>query len=135
VRITVNECIREPFTIAVRIPGWTAEKPVPSTLYHFAEPANERPSLKVAGESLETVATEKGYARLTRTWKAGDVIELDLPMPVRRVISHERVEANTGLVALERGLIVYCVEATDNGGQRTNAIVLGDDVPLRAERR
>jgi DUF1680 family protein len=135
VRITVEKSIEEPFTIAVRIPGWATEKPVPSTLYRFAKPTKEAPSLKVAGESLETVATEKGYARLTRTWKTGDVIELNLPMPVRRVLSDERVEANTGLVALQRGPIVYCIEATDNGDQRTNAIVLGDDVPLRAERR
>ncbi len=135
VRITVKESIKEPFTVAVRIPGWAAEKPVPSTLYHYLKPANEHLALKVAGESLKTVATEKGYARLTRAWNAGDVVELNLPMPVRRVISHERVEANTGLVALERGPIVYCIEAIDHGDQRTNAIVLRDDAPLQAERR
>jgi DUF1680 family protein len=135
VRITVGESIEGPFTIAVRIPGWATEKPVPSSLYRFAKPAEASPSLKVAGKSLGEVVTEKGYAHLTREWKTGDVIELDLPMPARRVLSDERVEDNSGLVALQRGPIVYCVEATDNGGQRTNAIVLDDDVPLRAERR
>jgi len=135
IRITISESIKEAFTLAVRIPGWATEEPVPSTLYRYAKQSEEKPSLKVAGKSLDTVVTKKGYAHITRDWKAGDVVELDLPMPVRRVLSHERVKDNTGLVALQRGPIVYCVEATDNGDQLTNAIVLRDDVSLKAEKR
>lgn len=135
VRITVENTLAESFTIAVRIPGWATESPVPSTLYRFAKPAETTPSLKVAGVLLEKITTEKGYAHLTRAWKAGDVIELNLPMPVRRVLSDDQVKDNTGLVALQRGPIVYCIEATDHGDQRTNAVVLGDDVPLKSERR
>jgi DUF1680 family protein len=135
IRITVEEPIDKPFTIAVRIPGWARDLPVPSGLYRFAARCSESPSLRVGGEVHKAGAIEKGYARLTRSWKKGDVVELDLPMPVRRVLADDRVEANRDRVALQRGPLVYCVEAVDNGGLRTDAIVLADDVKLRAERR
>jgi hypothetical protein len=71
---------------------------------------------------------------MTKKWKAGDVIELHLPMPVRRVIANERVEANHGRVALQRGPLVYCVEAIDHNGLRTNSLILPDDATMRTER-
>ena len=43
-------------------------------------------------------------------------------MPVRFVEADDRVEADRGKVALERGPLVYCLEQADNGGdvrQRT----------------
>ena len=43
-----------------------------------------------------SVAVSKGYAGLKRSWKKGDVIELNLAMPVRRVVSHEKVLDNAG---------------------------------------
>ncbi len=55
-------------------------------------------------------------------------------MPVRRVVSHEKVEANAGRVALERGPVVYCAEGTDNADQVFN-LVLPDDAPLEARSR
>jgi len=44
-------------------------------------------------------------------WKAGNVVDLYLPMPIGRVHAHENVEADPGKVALMRGPIVYCLEA------------------------
>jgi hypothetical protein len=55
-------------------------------------------------------------------------------MPVRRVVSDERVAANRGRVALERGPIVYAIEAVDNGGDVFN-VVLPDDAALEARPR
>lgn len=143
VRITVEGTIDKPFTIALRIPGWARERPVPSELYHFAAMTDERPSLTVAGKTValaagkpgSTGSIQKGYVRLTRTWKKGDVIELNLPMPVRRVLANNKVEANRGRVALQRGPLVYCVEAVDNGGIHTDAIVLDDEAHLQVARR
>ena len=57
---------------------------------------------------------DKGYAVMNRSWKKGDTIVLDMPMPVRRVICHENVKNNTAKVALERGPVVYCAEGVDN---------------------
>ena len=62
----------------------------------------------------------KGYAVLARKWHSGDVIELDLPMPIRFVQAHENVDADFGKVSMERGPIVYCAEAVDNYGKVLN---------------
>lgn len=135
IRITVEDTIGRPFTIALRIPGWARERPVPSDLYRFTKTNDKRPSLTVAGKAVAIGPVPKGYAHLTRTWSKGDVIELTLPMPVRRVLANDKVEANRGRVALQRGPLVYCVEAIDNAGLRTNAIVLPDKTDLQVKRR
>ena len=89
--------------------------------------------MKVNGKNVD-LKPAKGFARIVRTWAKGDVIALDMPMPIRRVLSHEKVKENAGRVALERGPVVYCAEAKDNGGHALN-IVLGDDAKLKAEHR
>jgi len=60
------------------------------------------------------MAVEKGYARIERQWKSGDTIQFNLPMPVRRVLANEKVADDRGMVALERGPIVFCMERADN---------------------
>ena len=55
-----------------------------------------------------------GYLRLERRWHKDDVVQLDLPMPVERVYAHPAVRDDAGCVALERGPLVYCLEAADN---------------------
>jgi DUF1680 family protein len=75
-----------------------------------------------------------GFAALHRRWDKGDIIELDLPMPVRRVLSHEAVEDNRGRVALERGPLVYCAEWPDNEAD-VLGLVLPDSSELTAEFR
>jgi DUF1680 family protein len=50
-------------------------------------------------------------------------------MPVRRVLAHDAVEADAGRVAVERGPIVYCAEAVDNGGHALG-LALADSTQL-----
>jgi DUF1680 family protein len=71
--------------------------------------------MRVNGKPVSAGLTN-GYAVLARTWSPGDVVTLDLPMPVRRVVADARVADDKGKVALERGPIVYCVEGVDNDG-------------------
>ncbi len=118
------------FEIAVRIPGWARNEAVPGSLYRFLDRNDARPKLLVNGQSVG-LAPSSGYARIRRDWKAGDVIELSLPMPVRRVVADERVKADSGLVALERGPIVFCAEAVDNGGDVFD-LVLPDAAELQS---
>ena len=133
IKIEVKPAREAAFTLAVRVPGWALNRPVPSDLYTYMEPAEGSPTLKVNGEAVE-LALDKGYALITRAWRAGDVVDLSLPMPVRRVVAHEAVEADIGRVAVERGPLVYCAEWTDNDGRVSN-LVLPDGAALAAEAR
>jgi uncharacterized protein len=122
------------FTIRVRIPGWARDEVVPSNLYRFIERATESAALEVNGTPV-TMALDKGYVGVTRTWQRGDTLTLRLPMPVRRVLSHDKVDANRGRVALQRGPIVFAAEWPDNPGGRVRSIVLPDDATLTSEFR
>ncbi len=104
------------FTLLVRIPGWASNVAVPGDLYRFAAPDEAQPTLRVNGRPTALVL-EKGYASIPRAWAPGDVVELSLPMTPRRVLSHDDVVGNRGLAAIERGPLVYAVEAADNGGR------------------
>ena len=75
-----------------------------------------------------------GYAVLDREWKPGDVVELDLPMPVRRVLANEQIEDNRGRVAIERGPLVYCIEGADHDGT-VREMWVPDDTTLVARPR
>jgi DUF1680 family protein len=119
------------FEVAVRIPGWAQERPVPSDLYRYAEATNRAPRLSVNGKPVPLTTTD-GYVVLERLWRPGDKVELDLPMPVRRVFASDSVRTHRGLVALERGPLVYCVEGADFQGDVFH-LVLPDDAGLRTE--
>ncbi|MDH4197813.1 MAG: glycoside hydrolase family 127 protein, partial [Candidatus Aminicenantes bacterium] len=133
VRIVIEPDREARFSVHVRIPGWVGDEAVPSDLYRFVDAAPEAATLKVNGEPAK-FDTVKGYARLERNWNKGDVIELTLPMPVRRVAAHEAVKDDAGKVALQRGPLVYCVEGVDNGGSALN-LVIADAEPLSFEWR
>jgi hypothetical protein len=128
VQISVEPRQSREFAIYVRIPGWARGEAVPSDLYAFVGPAEGDVSLKVNGEPAQ-FEIARGYARLQRTWKTGDTIELNLPMPVRRIVSHANLVTNKGKVALQRGPVVYCLEGPDNDGKVLD-LVIPDDAPL-----
>jgi uncharacterized protein len=121
--------------LALRIPGWARGEPVPSDLYRFDDPAGALPTLRVAGRTIALadgrqplpgggdVTVADGFARIRRVWPGRpgedapvEWIELELPMPVRRVAAHPSVAANRGRRALQRGPLVYAVEGADHGG-------------------
>jgi hypothetical protein len=122
------------FAINVRIPGWARDEPVPSDLYRFLDQATASATIAVNGRPV-AMTLAKGYVSIDREWKRGDVIALNLPMPVRRVMSHDRVMADENRVALQRGPIVYAAEWPDNPSARVRNIVLPDTSELTAEFR
>ena len=133
VRLVVEPEREVAFPLYVRIPGWARGEVMPGELYRFADAGPEPPTLEVNGRALP-LDLELGYARIERTWRPGDVVELDLPMPVRRVLAHAAVEDDHGRVALQRGPVVYCAEWPDNGGRALN-IVVPDHVSFESEFR
>lgn len=101
--------------LRLRLPGWA-----PS----FA--------LRLNGQAVGQPRREKGYLVLDREWRAGDRVELDLPMPVQRIAAHPKVVSNAGRVALMRGPILYGLESQDNPTVEPR---LGADPGFRAEWR
>jgi hypothetical protein len=122
VRIRLAPAAPRRFELRVRIPGWARDQPVPSPLYRYADGERGHYALRVNGAAV-AVAPDGGYVAIARTWAAGDLVELDLAMPVRRVVADERVADDRGRVALERGPIVYAVEGTDHGGTVLDLVV------------
>ena len=131
VKLTVDPSRESAFALRLRIPGWARGEPVPSDLYRHLDACDEAPSLKVNGAPA-SLDLDRGFAVIRRRWRAGDVVELHLPMPVRRVVSHAGVAGNRSRVAVERGPLVYCAEGADNGGNALG-LTLSDDAALTAE--
>jgi DUF1680 family protein len=132
VKMTVNPDQAASMTINVRIPGWARNEPIASDLYRFEDKNSDPVILKVNGKPVP-VKLDKGYVALTRTWKAGDTIELGLPMPIRRVLANDLVSADRGRVAIERGPIVYAAEWVDNPNGKVRNLMLPDSAKLTAE--
>ncbi len=132
VKMTVSPDQTSSFTVNVRIPGWARNEPVPTDLYRFTDKFTGTPSLKVDGRTVAT-KLDKGYVSLTRNWKRGDTIDLNLPMPVRRVVANDKVAADRGRVAVQRGPIVYAAEWPDNPNGKVRNLMLPDREPLTTE--
>ncbi len=133
VNISVEPEKSDTFGIYVRIPGWARNKPVPGNLYKFQKTGHEEVALKVNGERI-AFNIQRGFACIERKWQKGGTIELNLPMPVRRVIAHPNVTADKDKMALQRGPIVFCLEWPDNEGKVLN-LMIRDDARLRTEYR
>lgn len=123
VEITVNPEKAKTFSVYVRIPNRTTSK-----LYKESPAVSGVKHLTVNGESL-TPDLRKGYAVITREWKAGDRIELELPMEPQRIAADERIAADKDAVAFKYGPLIYNVETVDN----QNIHRKPGDAPLQAE--
>ncbi len=122
------------FELRLRIPGWSRGEPVPSDLYRYTDHGQAAPpALSVNGTAVE-VQLNDGFAVIRRQWERGDEVVLDLPMPVRRVLAHEKVTENAGRVALERGPLVYCAEQVDQTTPVAD-LALPDGAAVKAEHR
>jgi DUF1680 family protein len=124
------------FGLCLRVPGWMTQSETPGKLYRMtgATLADAQMTLKINGEAAPVGDLEDGYCRVGRKWKKGDVVEIDFPMPIRRVYSHEKVETNKDHVALQRGPIVYCVETLDIEGP-LDELILSPETKLFAQHR
>jgi len=101
------------FDFKIRVPGWAQNNPVPGDLYEYINETTGEVRLFLNNEpySIELI---NGYATIRKTWEDGDMVELVLPMNVKKVVPHKNAKDIEGKVALERGPIVYCAEQADN---------------------
>ncbi|MBQ5395528.1 MAG: glycoside hydrolase family 127 protein [Alistipes sp.] len=103
----------EEFTLWLRVPTWCGEQFVPGELYHFDDSEAAAAVVRVNGRKVRSEVVD-GFLPVRRAWSAGDVVELELPMPVRFSVADERVEADRNRVCVTRGPLVYCAEEPDN---------------------
>ena len=96
VKIKVGGPGKKRYAVMLRIPGWV-----------------NNPTCTVNGQLVEAKLQPGTYAELSRTWEPGDVIVLELPMPVRLIEANPKVEQCLNQVAVKRGPVVYCLESPD----------------------
>ena len=121
------------FAMKLRVPSWLKQSPTNNSLYTYLDKAKTY-SVSVNGQSL--YPENRDYITITRSWKKGDVIELNFPMEVRRIIANDNAEDDRDKVALERGPIVYCLEGSDQAdGKVFNKYLLNSaDIQAHFER-
>lgn len=134
VQIAVELSKPTKFALHVRIPAWCQTRAA-GGLYHMTTPPGTNAFVvKVNGHSVEPLATERGYATLSRRWRPGDRVEVAMELPVRRTKARPEVEDCAGRVALMRGPLVYAIE-TNAENPTADSIFLPPDAPLTSSYR
>lgn len=87
------------FTLKLRIPSWC-----------------NGAKIMVNGEAVNADVKSETYASITRTWKKGDMVTLEMPMETKLIEANPLVEECRGQVAVQRGPIIYCLESNDLNG-------------------
>lgn len=119
VELQVTATTATEWTLSLRIPSWARGAVV-----------------RVDGDQRDAVPDGAGYLRLTRSWREGDVVRLELPMEPRLTAGHPAVDAVRGSVAIERGALVYCLEGVDQAdGVDLDAVEIAVGGELRASWR
>jgi DUF1680 family protein len=110
VTLTVTATGEDPWTLSLRIPSWCR------------------------GATVTVNGNRWDSSEIARRWRPGDVVVLDLPMPVRFTLGHPAVDATRGCVAIERGPVVYCLESIDQpDGVDLNRVEVRTDHAATAE--
>lgn len=129
VEIAVEPSKPATFGLHVRIPTW-CQAPAADDVYQATTlPASKAFMVKINGQTVEPLTTERGYAKLSREWQPGDRVEVVMAMPVQRVKARPEVEECAGRVALMRGPLVYAIE-TGAEDPAAGSIFLPPDAPL-----
>lgn len=84
-------------SVAFRIPYWCEN-------YNFTLNGNEAP-----------IIVKKGYAYISRSLLETDTINVIFEIKPQLIEASPKLQENSGRVALQRGPIIYCLEAIDNG--------------------
>jgi uncharacterized protein len=106
VTIRLDQPPAGPWELALRVPHWA-----------------EQPMLTVNGTAVDTAPAD-GWWVVGRQWDDGDEVVLVLPLEPRFTTADPRLDAARGAVAVERGPLVYCLEAVDNPGHRLDDLTI-----------
>ena len=110
------------FQLHIRIPGWVKGEEVPGGLYQFSDQTTSSYTILVNNKPV-TYETDKGYIVLNKKWNKGDVIDIEFPMMVHKVVSNSKLKDDSGRIAIQRGPFIYCVEGRDNSNTAWNILL------------
>ncbi|MBU2945854.1 glycoside hydrolase family 127 protein [Zobellia uliginosa] len=96
VKLIVEECKEDAFSISLRIPKWAKNS-----------------KLTLNGEEISNTLKPGSFTLIERNWKKGDTLVLNMPMEVDFIEGHPRIEEVRNQIAIKRGPIVYCIESPD----------------------
>jgi DUF1680 family protein len=114
IRLTITETNAGDWTLSLRIPAWCRSY-----------------RLTIDGAPLEQRAAPGSYLALTRAWRAGATIVLDLQMEPELIAPNPRIDAVRGCLAIQRGPLVYCLESHDQpAGVNLLDLRIDPDQPL-----
>ncbi|MEM1510203.1 MAG: glycoside hydrolase family 127 protein, partial [Thermofilaceae archaeon] len=113
--IKVYPEVEDEFAIYFRIPGWA-----------------EKAKVYINEKLLDMPIRPSTYLRIERLWREGDIVKLDIEMPIKLFTSNPMVIHNTSKVAIERGPLIYCLEQADNPGVDVWNIALTTESTLKA---
>lgn len=113
IQLTMIESDDEPWVLRLRVPEWC-----PSFL------------VSVNNEVIDVPKIEKGYLVLSREWRSGDLVRLELSMKPELVESNPRVDATRDCLAIQQGPLVYCLETFDNPGLNLLDVRIDEAAPL-----
>ncbi|TQE28374.1 glycoside hydrolase family 127 protein [Streptomyces ipomoeae] len=106
VTVQIDRTPDHPWTLSLRVPEWTAG----GTTWLVDLDGTRRP-------------VPPGTAQVTRRFRPGDEIRLELPMAPRWITPDPRIDAVRGTAAVQRGPLVYCAESVDlPGGHEVDAV-------------
>ena len=117
------------FSIKLRIPGWLKKHPFGNNLYTYLDAAK---TADISVNGVKVSHDNPDYVSIDRKWKKGDVIEINFPMEVRRVLANDNAEDDRGKVALERGPVVFCLEGKDQPDNTVFDKYILDSTPIQS---
>ncbi|MGY5355634.1 aceric acid hydrolase [Wenyingzhuangia sp. IMCC45467] len=96
ITLKIAKAPKNTFDISLRIPGWSKNS-----------------IISINNKKIEKEIISGTYSKISRIWKKGDIITLNIPMPVEFMQANPLVEETKNQVAVKRGPIVYCLETAD----------------------
>jgi len=96
VKLKIKDAPEKEFSVFLRIPGWASKV-----------------TISINGKKSAVESIPGKYTKISNTWKKGDSITFEIPMPARLLVANPLVEETKNQVAIQRGPVVYCLESCD----------------------
>ena len=108
ITLKIVKAPKDVYAFLLRIPGWS-----------------QGTTISINGKNSNETIDSGSYQKVAQKWKKGDVIELNIPMPVELMQANPLVEEVKNQVAVKRGPIVYCLESDQlPANAKVNDVVL-----------